>query len=66
MNVIEHRPPLKRIDSSIKPRVPEPAEPEGVRALRELGDRIKQQRIWELIRQSAEGCNAPTADGVGA
>lgn len=64
MNVVEHRAPLKRIDFGLKPRTPEPEECEGVRALRELGARIAQERIWGLVRQSAEGCNQPTVGGA--
>lgn len=63
MIVSEHRPPLRRIDYSRTPRAPEPIEPEGVRELRELGLRIRHQRIWELLRQSAEGCNAMGGEG---
>lgn len=60
MIVCEHRPPLKRIDTALKPR---PVEPEeygvgpGILALREASRRIEQERIWGLVRQSAEGCN---------
>lgn len=57
MKVVDHRPPLKRVDFALKPRAPEPKEPEGVTALRELGARIANERIWRLVRQSAEGCN---------
>jgi hypothetical protein len=58
MIVVMHRPPLRRIDFGLRPRAPEPVEPEGVRALRELGARIANERIWRLVTQSAEGCNA--------
>lgn len=59
MNVVEHRPPLKRVDFSLKPRPIEPEQgTEATRALRELGERIEQERLWRLVRQSAEGCNA--------
>ncbi len=59
MNVTEHRSPLKRIDFALKPRViaPETAS-DGTIALRELGLRIQNERIWRLVTQSAEGCNA--------
>jgi hypothetical protein len=58
MIVVMHRSPLQRIDYAIKPRAPEPKEAEGVIALRELGIRIANERVWRLLRQSAEGCNA--------
>lgn len=60
--VVLHRPPLKRVDFALKPRQIEPeAISEATRALRELGARIEQERLWRLVRQSAEGCNAPGA-----
>jgi hypothetical protein len=62
MNVISHRSPLPRIDFGLKPRAPEPKEPEGVTALRDLGIRIANERIWRLVRQSAEGCNPGTVE----
>lgn len=57
MNVVEPRPPLKRIDFGPKPRTIEPENvSEGVRALRELGARIEQERIWGLVvRSQANG-----------
>ena len=55
MIVVAHIPPLKRIDFAIKPRAPEPAEPEGVRALRELGEHIRYERLWRLIVQASQG-----------
>ena len=59
MIISEHRPPLKRIDFSLKPRIVEPeTASEATIALRELGLRIQNERIWRLVTQSAEGCNA--------
>lgn len=59
MIVIEHRAPLKRVDFALKPRVIEPeTASEATRALRELGIRIENERLWRLITQSAQGCNA--------
>lgn len=56
MIVIAHRPPLKRIDlGASKPRAPEPEEPEGIRALRELGARLEQERIWRTIVRASQG-----------
>lgn len=56
--VVLHRPPLKRIDTALKPRVIEPEViSEGTRALRELSARIANERIWDLLKRSAEGCN---------
>jgi hypothetical protein len=58
--VVMHRPPLRRIDTARRPRVVEPEEygvSPGSLALRQLGAKIEQERIWELLRQSAEGCN---------
>jgi hypothetical protein len=64
MIVVDHRPPRPRIDFALKPRHIEPEIiGEGARALRELGARIEQERIWDLLRRSAEGCNP--ASGVG-
>lgn len=57
MNVVDHRPPLKRVDFSLKPRAPEPAELEHVKAARELAARIAYERTWDLLKRSAEGCN---------
>jgi hypothetical protein len=57
MIVTEHRSPLKRIDYAIKPRAPEPAEAEHIKAARDLDARIANERMWRLLRQSAEGCN---------
>lgn len=51
--VVMHRPPLKRIG---EPRVrlvdPPAADIYGAARLAEC------ERIWSLVRQSAEGCNA--------
>ncbi len=58
MNITEHRPPLKRIDFGLKPRAIEPeTASEGTIALRELGLRIQNERIWDLLTRSAQGCN---------
>jgi hypothetical protein len=54
MNVVMHRPIYKRVDLGAK--AARPAEAAGV----DLGweERyVEQQRIWRLLRQSAEGCN---------
>jgi hypothetical protein len=62
MIVSEHRPPLKRIETSLKPRAIEPENVSGATvALRELGIRIENERLWRLVRQSAEGCNPGSA-----
>jgi hypothetical protein len=54
MIVVMHRPPLKRIETS---RPPRPAEPPSVDL--DCIERFnEQERIWGLLRQSAEGCNA--------
>lgn len=58
MIVVDHRPPLKRVDFAIKPRVVEPeTASEGTRALREIGEHIENDRIWGHVRRTAEGCN---------
>lgn len=58
MNVVEHRPPLKRIDTALKPRTIEPETiSEATRALRELGARIESERVWEHVKRTAQGCN---------
>jgi hypothetical protein len=54
MIVIAHRPPLKRIDTS---RPARPAEPPSI-DLDCIGRFTEQERIWRLLRQSAEGCNS--------
>lgn len=54
MNVVEHRPPLKRIDTS---RPARPAEPPAI-DIDCIGKFVEQERIWRLLRQSAEGCNS--------
>lgn len=57
-NIVEHRPPLKRIDFDLKPRHIEPETiSEGVRALRELGERIENERVWSHVERTARGCN---------
>jgi len=62
--VVMHRPPLKRIDFSLKPRAIEPETvSEATIVLRELGLRIANERIWRLVTQSAEGCNAMGGEG---
>lgn len=42
-------------------RMPRAIEPEtaseGTIALRELGLRIQNERVWDLLKQSARGCN---------
>lgn len=55
MNVVEHRPPLKRIDFGIKPRVIEPEGAAG--ALARLALLLEHDRIWRLIERTARGCN---------
>jgi len=56
--ITEHRPPLKRIDTALKPRPIEPDNvSEGTRALRELGARIEHERIWDHVKRTAQGCN---------
>lgn len=52
--VIMHRPPLKRVDFSPRRK---PAEPSAV-DIDCIGKFIEQDRIWRLLRQSAEGCNS--------
>ena len=51
--VIMHRPPLRRIG---EPRR-RPIEPPTV-DLDCIAKFAEQERIWGLLRQSAEGCNA--------
>lgn len=57
MNVINHRPPLKRIDFGLKPRAPEPPAID----IDCIAKFTEQERVWRLLRQSAEGCNQPEA-----
>jgi hypothetical protein len=52
--VVMHRPPLKRIDFGPKRRAPEPP----LIDLDCIAKFNEQERIWSLLRQSAEGCNA--------
>jgi hypothetical protein len=54
MIVTEHRPPLKRIDNS---RPARPAEAPTI-DLNCIAAFQEQERIWKLLRQSAEGCNS--------
>lgn len=57
--VVVHRPPLKRVETALKPRALEPeTASEATIALRQIGERIENERIWRHVRQSAEGCNA--------
>lgn len=55
--VAVHYPPLKRIDFGLKPRAPQPPELEHVKAARELCERVAYERTWDLLKQSAQGCN---------
>jgi len=54
MIVIMHRPPLKRIDSSRPPRASEVP----VVDIDCIAKFTEQERIWSLVKQSAQGCNA--------
>jgi len=59
MIVVMHRPPLKRIDFTLK-RKPKPEEFDFNPASSELvkiAARIEQDRVWSLVQQSARGCN---------
>ena len=60
MEVIAHRSPLKRIDFRLKPRPPEPVEPEGVRASRELFERLTNERIWRCVERASQGQGSAT------
>lgn len=51
--VVMHRTPRPRIETSLKPR---PVEPEAV-DIDCIAKFTEQERIWGLIRQSAEGVN---------
>ena len=37
-------------------------EPEGVKAIRELGERIEQERIWGHVTRTARGTNPGRAE----
>lgn len=54
MIVVEHRPPLKRIETGMKPREYDPPEVD-TDCIEQF---IEQERVWKLLRQSAEGCNS--------
>jgi hypothetical protein len=55
---IGHIPVYKPID--FRP-VRKPSEPAGpVDLLTEALRRMKAERIWQITRQTAEGCNAPS------
>lgn len=59
--VVMHRPPLRRIETAPKPRSIEPeTASEATIALRQLGERIENERIWGHVRRTAEGCNKPS------
>jgi len=55
MNVVEHRPPLKRIEIGSKPRNKPQID------MGEFGtySPAEVDRIWKITRQVAEGVNAP-------
>lgn len=56
MIVVAHRPPLKRIDlGAVKPRPPEPQENPSMRELRELTERLENERIWRTIERACKG-----------
>ena len=59
MIVIMHRPPLSRIEIGAKPRVREPKRDLDRNAM----EIAEHNRVWNLLRQSAEGCNAVGAEG---
>ena len=61
MNVTEHRPPLKRIDLTPKPRTY--VDPYAGYDLDRTSEIQEQDRVWKLIRQSAEGCNQVGGEG---
>lgn len=54
----EHRPVYRRIEFGLVRRPFEAAEP--VDLLTEAKRRTNAEYIWQAIRQTAEGCNAPT------
>lgn len=59
MIVVEHRPPLKRIETGLKPREHESYEVD-TDCIEQF---IEQERVWKLLRQSAEGCNSVGGEG---
>ena len=59
MIVVMHRPPLRRIEIGAKPRVLEPKMDRDRNAM----EIAEHDRVWNLLRQSAEGCNAVGAEG---
>jgi hypothetical protein len=54
MNVVEHRPPLRRIEIGARPIAPAVADLYETDTTAELAE---QTRIWVLLKQSAQGCN---------
>jgi hypothetical protein len=59
MIVVMHRPPLKRIDLALKRRAPEPAAVD----IDCIAEFTEQERIWSLVKQSAQGCNQVGGEG---
>jgi hypothetical protein len=59
MKVVDHRTPLPRIDLNPVRKAPADAADAGFSP-------AECDRIWGLLRQSAEGCNMPsTGEGQG-
>jgi len=52
MNVVEHRPPLKRIEIGARP--PSPPAPPTV-DLDCIAKFQEQERIWRLVQQASQG-----------
>lgn len=50
MNVVEHRPPLKRIEIGSRPHVPTPP---NIYAVDRSAEFAEYERIWRLIEQAA-------------
>jgi len=54
--IVEHRPPLKRIDFAPKMRAT-PPDPYAGYEVDRTAEIAEQDRVWAIIRQCAEGCN---------
>ena len=58
---VEHRSPYKRVDlCAQQPITPADAGSTELDATNAAVRRLEGKRIWDLIKQTAEGCNAPT------
>jgi hypothetical protein len=55
---LSHTPPYRRIDLSPVRRATDPADP--IDLLGVAMDKLKAERLWQITKQAAQGCNQPS------